>query len=332
MKDLSRVLTIILKLIRIADRLRARRLRLIPLLLLPFSSLAQQYEDVRTELLYDNITVQLTATEYGILVINDVGNGWVVSKSGKEFLGKVANGTEVIIPSTVTRNMFDDDNGIEYITANRNVFSLHGVGRYDLFEHYDGNTDVSWNSGRFHGVVPHGNASILFYEDNNTSELLSISIPGSHPSYSPPPSNTHLAGRVDTLYISETINLQGSSDTLIIERTTREVETVYNNETVFVVGGEFRDDVQLVLGTDDEVSVGDAFPNPSSTTVTVMFDQKDSGELKVYDMAGSVVHSQALTFGIDRSTFDVSSFNSGMYIYMIVADGRRSQAKRFIVE
>jgi hypothetical protein len=72
------------------------------------------------------------------------------------------------------------------------------------------------------------------------------------------------------------------------------------------------------------------YPNPAVTDVTFELDGNKTKEIRVYDLAGRLINTYAVTN--DRLKIDVSSFANGIYTYSLVGkDGEALNRGKFSV-
>ncbi|RIH66902.1 T9SS C-terminal target domain-containing protein [Mariniphaga sediminis] len=105
-----------------------------------------------------------------------------------------------------------------------------------------------------------------------------------------------------------------------------EVRSLYNNE--------------LVTSTEEVLQKGESalemrvYPNPASSVVTVTFNSKRFGDAKVmiYNTLGTLVNEIPVTAeqGINRTTFDVNEWVTGIYLVRIV-NGEKSETIQMVV-
>lgn len=147
----------------------------------------------------------------------------------------------------------------------------------------------------------------------------------------------------DTVYVNETITLEGDVDTLYVNRTVTTRDTVYNItehteylvsvNSVYLVGGTYAEDSELILSVDDmEIRSLAAYPNPAETTVVIRSHHQARALLRIYDTLGKVVNEFALSNGAHETTVDVSDYDPGAYLFMLINDRQRSGTKRLIVK
>ena len=80
------------------------------------------------------------------------------------------------------------------------------------------------------------------------------------------------------------------------------------------------------------VNLGEPFPNPASTSVTVeySFNKTNTGTAVVTDLNGRVIYYRAITSESDKLVIETSSWAKGVYL-LSVADENGIAAKRKIV-
>ena len=81
------------------------------------------------------------------------------------------------------------------------------------------------------------------------------------------------------------------------------------------------------LGVEDLSPVeGSAFPNPANDVVTVSVDANGAATLKVTDISGKVAMNNAVTLVDGSVKVDISSLESGVYIFNVTLEnGQTSQ-------
>lgn len=147
----------------------------------------------------------------------------------------------------------------------------------------------------------------------------------------------------DTVYINETITLEGEVDTVVVNRTTISYDTVYNItehteyivsvDSVYLVGGTYAEDSELTLAVDDmEIRALTAYPNPAETTAVIRSHHRGQALLRIYDTLGKVVGEFSLNGGAHETTIDVSDYDPGVYLFMLINNRQRSSTKRLIVK
>jgi hypothetical protein len=141
----------------------------------------------------------------------------------------------------------------------------------------------------------------------------------------------HYTHSTDTVYVSETVYVDGNVDTVRIENTI--TERIHTSDTVYMVPGQYLEDTKIVLNTDEEfLQTLNAYPNPAVDQITVSTRSRESSVLRIYDMTGSVVAETRIGVGFNDTTINVSDFRPGMYIYMLLDQSfsQRSATKKFI--
>lgn len=85
---------------------------------------------------------------------------------------------------------------------------------------------------------------------------------------------------------------------------------------------------------EEMISIGNIFPNPSSSVVNVSFHSLAEKEAtaQLFDVNGKLIYSEALTMtgGKQIESFDVSGFGTGIYFFHLTTDEQR-MVKRFVV-
>ena len=84
----------------------------------------------------------------------------------------------------------------------------------------------------------------------------------------------------------------------------------------------------------DENSYSDfnVFPNPASNFVNVEYRGEKDGNFQLFNVVGQTVFSQTLNAGEQKTSIDVSSFNSGVYFYTLQIDGKVQETKKLIIK
>ena len=152
----------------------------------------------------------------------------------------------------------------------------------------------------------------------------------------------------DTVYISETINVASGTDTVVIEKRLTTRDTVYNYtentisrvDSIYLLGGDYLDDLNRVTSIENQLEVerlGHPYPNPASETVSIDYVTEVPTTdmfLGVYDNQGRRVEEFPVRAASQShtTTFDVSDWAPGVYVYMIWSSVGVSSTKRLMVE
>ncbi|MGB3779778.1 MAG: T9SS type A sorting domain-containing protein [Tunicatimonas sp.] len=258
----------------------------------------------------------------------------------------------------VSQYMWDDDDAYETIEINPS--GRHGIEVEGTRTYYtDNNGEVFQEGGYYDGyfidIVQSENGAVFIYRDRESNEIVTIDLPGNTPEHDYMLANQQSSpGRVDTVYqlvteriftsdtvyLQETITLEGDVDTVFVNRTFTTRDTVYNQTTitqvnidsVFLVGGQYAKDVVLALDKALNSETLQAYPNPASDAVTISSEASGNVELKIYDTLGKVMESVPLSGGPHDTVINVADYGSGVYLYMLVGENGRSSTKRFIVD
>lgn len=105
--------------------------------------------------------------------------------------------------------------------------------------------------------------------------------------------------------------------------------------------GFYFDDVQINTIT-STVGVGEQkqsatllqnIPNPATSQTTIYYNLNDlkNAELKIYNVLGKLIKTEALSHKSTNTTIDLNSFDNGTYFYQLSAEGYRSSTKKMVV-
>lgn len=84
-----------------------------------------------------------------------------------------------------------------------------------------------------------------------------------------------------------------------------------------------------LLGIDGQGSLR-VFPNPATMTVNFQFGTSDNVTIRITDVTGRLMEQQIITNAI-LATFDVHSYNRGIYIYQVTMAGK-VQTGKIVIE
>lgn len=96
-------------------------------------------------------------------------------------------------------------------------------------------------------------------------------------------------------------------------------------------------DAACIVGveeTSNDIQLGSVSPNPVHTLASIPYSisgNTNTAKFVVYDMVGKVVKESALTSKSGVILINGSEFETGVYLYTIIADGKSVSTKRMIV-
>ena len=258
--------------------------------------------------------------------------------------------------ATLSRYMFDDDDGLEIAFTTQTWQDTDFVETYVVGVSDNTSVPISY-PGLLIGVMQTPAGAVMILEEDPDRGTKVMSLPGNTPQYDHEQANRQVPvgpGRVDTVYqlvteriftsdtvyLQETITLEGDVDTVFVNRTFTTRDTVYNETTitqvsidsVFLVGGQYAKDVVLAVDKALNSETLQAYPNPASDAVTISSEASGNVELKIYDTLGKVMESVPLSGGPHDTVISVADYGSGVYLYMLIGENSRSSTKRFIVD
>ncbi|RLD57224.1 MAG: hypothetical protein DRJ05_10045 [Bacteroidetes bacterium] len=85
----------------------------------------------------------------------------------------------------------------------------------------------------------------------------------------------------------------------------------------------------------DSFFLGNPFPNPSKSEIIIPYNlsqENDSGYLLVADNTGKVINKYFVDQGAEQLKINISSFNSGVYLYWVETPNSKTETRKFIVE
>lgn len=83
---------------------------------------------------------------------------------------------------------------------------------------------------------------------------------------------------------------------------------------------------------EDVYSAFSVFPNPATNFVNIEYSGNKDGAFQLFNVVGQSVFSQTLRAGDQKTSVDVSSFNSGVYFYTLQIDGQVMETKKLIIK
>jgi hypothetical protein len=99
----------------------------------------------------------------------------------------------------------------------------------------------------------------------------------------------------------------------------------WNGSTATSIGLRTFDPAELGLES-TEMLEGKAFPNPATDVVTISMEANGEATLEVTDIAGKVAMNNSITLANGSTTVDMSSLESGVYIFSVTLEnGQTSQ-------
>ena len=88
-----------------------------------------------------------------------------------------------------------------------------------------------------------------------------------------------------------------------------------------------------LLGVEDQLDIQQSFtlfPNPADDQLTISYNQEGVYILECYDLSGKLVQSETITNS--EQVINISSLNSGMYLYRIKDGNKTIQTGKLIRE
>ena len=263
--------------------------------------------------------------------------------------------------STLSRYMFDDDDGLEIAFSEATWLDTDFVETYVVGIDENSSDPVIY-PGLLVGVMQTENGAVMILEDSPDRSTIVMSLPGNTPQYDHEQANRQVPagpGRVDTVYqlvteriftsdtvyLSETITVDGDVDTVFVNRTTTERifthDTIFSvnesfitrSDTLYMLPGQFAKDSELILSTENlELKELLAYPNPAESTLTISSHTTRPSTLRIYDMAGEVVKTAQVSTGFNDTEINVGDLSAGIYVVMVLSQNERSKTRKVIVE
>ncbi len=147
------------------------------------------------------------------------------------------------------------------------------------------------------------------------------------------PSNYDFAGKTSMLYnqniITSSLRIGALGDGSNYDQSI--IDALVKDIVDAAVAGTF---VKTGIGI-NEVSINTtfkAYPNPASSLITFEMPIAKSASLVIYDITGKVIFNQNINATSGIYNLDLSSFNSGMYIYNIISGNSSSTGKFSVVK
>ena len=82
---------------------------------------------------------------------------------------------------------------------------------------------------------------------------------------------------------------------------------------------------------DQGLTIGEAYPNPASNTVSFNVNHTGTLQAVVYNLLGQEVKSQWFN-GVNKVSFSVEDLQPGIYFCSFIADGQACKTEKFIVK
>ena len=150
----------------------------------------------------------------------------------------------------------------------------------------------------------------------------------------------------DTVYISETINIEGGVDTVFINRTTTQRDTIYaytentlynvQVDSVYLLGADYLNDLNTVTDVDPQFEAQNEllvpYPSPATDYVTISYRSLNQVPLTlgIYDNQGQRMDKFTVK-GEDNVTLDVRNYPAGVYVCVAYHWKGKTTTRKFIV-
>ena len=102
---------------------------------------------------------------------------------------------------------------------------------------------------------------------------------------------------------------------------TNKVEVTVN----YVMSATAVNDISFNLG------VSKPYPNPANETVNFNYNLTANGYITIHDVTGKQIANVELVQGFEKTSFNTSVLNNGIYFYNVYVDGVKTSTDKFIV-
>lgn len=102
-------------------------------------------------------------------------------------------------------------------------------------------------------------------------------------------------------------------------------------ETVPSIAVSFIDPASVSLQAQEKAIRMNAYPNPASDALVVDFNKNEVSKVELVSIAGQLIESQNVSSNVQKTTFDVSNVENGVYIVKVTLNNDLTHTMRVVV-